>query len=70
MGGFFATCLIVTFYKKDSTPLSEHVFYILLLFACCNIIIMQVLLQTKYAFLLLVIYTSYIVKFDEILMVN
>ena len=44
MGSFFATCLIVTFYKNDSTPLSEHVFYILLFFACCNIIIMQVLL--------------------------
>lgn len=50
MGIFFARCLNVTFYKKDFTQLSEHVFYLFLLFAHCNII-MRVL-QTKYAFLL------------------
>ena len=54
------------FYKKDSTPLSKHDFYILLLFSHCNIIIMQYYKQNMPSSLH-VIYTSYIVKFGEIL---
>lgn len=57
-GEFFATCMNVAY----STPLSDYVFYVLLLFAHCNILIMPSSLH--------VIYTSYIVDFGEILMIN